>query len=89
MWTHIVKFQIVPKDGGYGIMILAFQSRYFVFGYPLTVPDLQNINKYHALHPKYVDTGAATTNLGNNHKESITMGINPFFREFENGESAE
>ena len=76
MWTHKVKFQIVPKDGGYGIMILAFQSRYFVFGYPLTVPDLQNINKYHALHPKYVDTDVATNILGHTNKETITTGRN-------------
>ena len=49
-------------------MILALQSQEFVFGYPLTFPNLQTINEYCALHPKYVDTDAATAILVHNHK---------------------
>ena len=63
-------------------MILAFRSREFGFGYTLTVPYLQTINEYRALHPKYVDTDAETTILGHTHKETITMGRNPFFQYF-------
>ena len=51
MWTHKGKCWIVPKDKWYGIM----KSR-FVFVYPLTVPYLQTIIGYRALHPKYVAT---------------------------------
>ena len=89
MWTHKVKCRIVPKDKGYVIMISAFRYWDFVFGYPLTVPYLQNINKYRTLHPKYVDTDAAINILGNNHKEPITMGRNPFCQEFEYVEISE
>ena len=59
-------------------MILALQSQEFGFGYPLTFPNLQTINEYCALQPKYVDTDAATTIQGHNYKEPITMGINTF-----------
>ena len=68
-------------------MIQAFQSLDFGFGYPLTVRDFQNFNKYCAIHPKYVDTDVGTTILGHNHKEPITMVINPFLQEFEYGAS--
>ena len=68
MWTHKGKCQIVPKEEGYGIMILAFQPRQFGFGYPLTAPDIQNITEYHAFHPKYVDTYTETIILGHTHK---------------------
>ena len=68
-------------------MISALQSREFIFGYPLTVPDLQTINYYFALHPKYFDIDALTNILGHNHKEPITMVINPFLQEFEYGAS--
>ena len=88
MWNHKVKCLIVPKDEGYGIIISAFQSREFVFGYPLTVPYIQTINEYHALHPKYVNADASTTILGYNHKEPNKMGIHNFCQEFEYGTSA-
>ena len=68
MWTHKGKYQIVPKDEGYGIMISAFQSREFGFGYPITVPDLQTINECHSILPKYFDTDAATNILGHTQK---------------------
>ena len=70
-------------------MILAFQSQEFGFGYSLTVPDLQNINEYHALHPQYVDTDAATTILSHTHKEPINMGRHIFCQDFEYSTSDE
>ena len=78
MWTHKGRCWLVPKDEGYGIMILAFQSREFIFGYPLTVPDLQTMIEYQSIHPIYVDTDKLTTILGNTHKVPITMGRYPF-----------
>ena len=78
MWTHKVRCLLVQKDEGYGIMISAFQSREFVFWYPLTVPDLQTINEYQSTHPIYVDTDKLTNILGNTHKVPITMGRYPF-----------
>ena len=89
MRTQKYKYWIVLKYEGCGIMISALQYREFGFGYPLTVPDLQKINEYCDLQPKYVDTEAATTILGHTHKEPITMGRNTFFRDFEYGTSAE
>ena len=68
MRTHKVKCWIVPKYEGYSIIISALQSQYFGFGYPLTVPYLQTMNEYHALHPKYVDTYSGTTILGYTNK---------------------
>ena len=88
MWTNKGKCRLVPKDEGYGIMISAFQSQEFVFGYPLTVPDLQTINEYHNIHPKYVDTDAENTILVHTQKEPTAMGINPFCQGFEYGTSA-
>ena len=82
MWTQKFKFWIVPKYKGYCIMILAVHSREFGFGYPLKVPDLQTINEYFPLHPKYVDTESKITILGKNHKEPIIMGRNPLCQEF-------
>ena len=63
MWTHKGKCQLFPKDEGYGIIIFDFRYRSFGFVYPLTSPDLQNINTYCALRPKYFDTDAETTIL--------------------------
>ena len=83
MWTHKGKCRLLTKDNGCGIMILAFQSQYFGFGYPLTVPDLQTFNEYCVLHPKYVDTDSGTTIMGHTHKGPITMVINIFFQDFE------
>ena len=76
--THKGKLWLVPKDQEYGVMISAFQSQDFGFGHILTVPDIQTINKYITLQHKYVDTYAAKTIMGHTHKETITMGINPF-----------
>ena len=56
MWTHKGKCRLVPKDEGYGIMILAFQYGEFGFGYPLTVPNSQIVNSYHSLQSEYIDT---------------------------------
>ena len=78
MWNHKGKCRIVPKDEVYVIMTLNFQSREFCFKYPLIVADLQTINEYQDIYPKYVDTDVATTILGHTHKEPITMGRNPF-----------
>ena len=89
LWNYKGKCQLVPKDEGYGIIILAFQYQEFVFGYPLTITYLQTINEYCTIHPKYVDTEAETTILGHNHKEPITMGSNNFYQNFEYGAIAE
>ena len=70
-------------------MILAFRSLGFGFRYPLTVPYLQTITEYFTLRKKYVDTDAATTILGNTHKQPITIGGNPFCQKFECGKSSE
>ena len=78
MWTHRVRCWLVPKDDRHSIMISAFQSREFVFGYTLTVPDLQIINEYRALHPKYVDTDTSTAILGHTNKGPITTERNNF-----------
>ena len=78
MWNHKVKYQIVPNDLAYGIIISAFQYQYFGFGSPLTVLNLQTIKKYSAPHPKYVDIDTATTILGHNQWELNTMGGNYF-----------
>ena len=56
MWTHKVKFRIVPKDEEYGIMTLAFQSQEFGFGYPLTFTYLQTINEYCDIQTNYGNT---------------------------------
>ena len=56
MWTNKGKCRLVPKYKGYGIIILAYRSQNFGFEYPVTVPYLQTINYYNALHSKYVDT---------------------------------
>ena len=86
--TYKGKCRPVTKYKGYGIIISAFQSREFRFGYPLIVPCLQTINEYHNLHPKYVDTNAATNILRHNNNKLITMGRNPLCQEVEYGASA-
>ena len=68
LWTYKGKWWVVLKDEGYGIIILALQSKDFGFGYPLTVPDLQTIHKYCVFCPKYVGIYASTTILGYTHK---------------------
>ena len=68
MLTYKGKCWFVPKYEGYGIIISTLQFQEFGFGYPLTVSDLQTINEYHNIHPKYVDTDTATTILVNTHK---------------------
>ena len=78
IWTHKDDCRIVPKYEGYGIMILDFQSQEFVFLYPLTVPDIQTINAYRAIHPKYVDTNAATTTQKHAYNEPIATERNNF-----------
>ena len=82
MCTHKSKCCIVPKDNKHSIMISALKSWGFRFGYPLTVTYIQNVNEYHALHPKYVDTVTAIYILGHTHKEHITMERNPLWKDF-------
>ncbi len=41
---------IIAKDEGFGIMVSAFQSREFGFGFKLTSGDLKFINDYRASH---------------------------------------
>ncbi len=36
----------IPKGEGFGIMVSAFQSREFRFGFELTVDDLKVVNEY-------------------------------------------
>ena len=82
------KCQLVPKEEVYVVIISAFQSQEFGFGYPLTFTDIQTVYEYQTTHPIYVDTYAATAILLHNHKEPITIGRNPFWQEFEYGASA-
>ena len=58
MWKYKCKFCLVKKDEGSDIRISALQYQEFGFMYSLTVPYIQTINEYHALHPRYVDTNA-------------------------------
>ena len=44
MWNKKGKFWLVPKNEVCGIMVLAFQSKEFGFGYTLKIPELQTIN---------------------------------------------
>ena len=89
MWNHKGKFQLVTKDEGYGVMIFALQYQVFGFEYPSTVPDIQTIDEYTTIYPKYDDMDAATTILGNTCKAPINMGRNNFWQEFEYGASYE
>ena len=52
------------------------------------IPDIQKVKEYSDIHPNYIDTYAATTYLGQTCKETITMGRNPFCKEFEYGASS-
>ena len=83
MWTHKGKHRLVPKYEGYGVMILVFQYQVFSFRYTFTVPDLQTVNEYCALHPKYVHVYTETTILRKTRKEPITMWRNYFCKKFE------
>ena len=66
MWNHRDKWWILSKEKVYGVVILTFHSQVFGFGYPLIVSDLQNVNEYCNLYPKYVATDAENTILGHN-----------------------
>ena len=88
-WTYRGERRLHPKDEGYGVMISAFESREFGFGYPLTATDLQTVNEYRNRHRNYVDKEAANAILRRTTKMPITFASNPFCQQFEYGASAE
>ena len=89
IWTPKGKCRLVSKEVGYGIMISSLHYQEFGFRYQLKVTDVQTINKYCALHPKYVDTDVETTTLLHTNKEYITTGRNTLCQEFEYGRIAD
>jgi len=61
---------IIPKDEGFGIMVSAFQSREFGFGFALTLDNLKAVNEFRTLHrPNYTETESAIKILGNAKKK--------------------
>jgi len=50
-WIRVKgELPIIPKDEGFGIMVSAFQSREFGFGFKLTSDDQKVVNEYHSVH---------------------------------------
>ena len=75
---------IIPKDEGFGIMVSAFQSREFGFGFALTLDNLKAVNEFRTLHrPNYTETESAIKILGNAKKKDLSE--SPFVKYFEYG----
>jgi DNA-binding transcriptional regulator YhcF (GntR family) len=74
---------MTPKDEGLGVMISAFVSREFGFGYSLTLEDLAKVNEKR-LGQKYSDEDAAKKIRGNS-SNKIGLTESPFVVEFEYG----
>jgi hypothetical protein len=77
---------IVPKDDGCGIMISAFQSREFGFGFmDLTDDELRRVNEYRMRpeNTRYADEDAAKEATGSEEKKPLTG--HPFVEYFEYG----
>jgi hypothetical protein len=72
----------VPKDDGQGIMISAFQSREFGFGFDLTPYLLQEVN-FTTQGKTHDDSKAAISKRGNAAKQPLTS--TPFVIEFKYG----
>jgi hypothetical protein len=73
---------MIPKDEGLGIMISAFVSREFGFGFYILLEDLEKVNKKRE-GEKYSDEDAAKKVRGNSSKAPLTE--SPFVVEFEYG----
>ncbi len=72
---------VVPKDGGMGLMISAFQSRVFSFGLDLTKDDLAKVNQKRA--GRYCDKETAIDTRKSATKAALTT--SPFICEYEYG----
>jgi len=77
---------LVPKDDGQGLMISAFQSREFGFGYHLDEEQLAKVN-FGRRGEKYLDEEAAKKYKGNSLKGDLKE--SPFVFVFEYGASNE
>jgi hypothetical protein len=73
---------MIPKDEGLGVMISAFVSREFGFGFYILLEDLEKVNKKRE-GEKYSDEDAAKKVRGNSSKAPLTE--SPFVVEFEYG----
>jgi hypothetical protein len=73
---------MIPKDDGLGVMISAFVSREFGFGFFISVEDLAKVNKARE-NKQYSDGEAARKVRGNTRKGALTQ--SPFVVEFEYG----
>jgi hypothetical protein len=73
---------MIPKDEGLGVMISAFVSREFGFGFYLSPEDLEKVNRKRE-GTKYSDEDAAKKIRGNSSKAPLTE--SPFVVEFEYG----
>jgi hypothetical protein len=77
------KFKLTPKDDGSGLMVSAFVSRPFGFGFPLFDQELlEKVNKFRE-GKKYQDTLAALK--VNKKEEKLPLATDPFIRLFEYG----
>ena len=78
---------LIPKDEGIGVMISAFQSREFGFGYRTLLPsELKEINK-RRVGKSYLDVDAARKILGSHIKKPLKE--NPFCVFFDYGKNKE
>jgi hypothetical protein len=73
---------MIPKDEGLGVMISAFVSHEFGFGYAISLEDLEKVNKKRE-GTKYSDEKAAKKIRGNSSKAGLTE--SPLVVEFEYG----
>lgn len=89
VWQYEGRKRLLPKDEGMGVMVSAFQSREFGFGYHLTEEDLVIVNQYRRTHSTYVDADAANLINNSDQKKPLTLETNPFCLEFEYGATAE
>jgi hypothetical protein len=90
VWQYQGQKRLLPKDEGMGVMVSAFQSREFGFGYELREEDLEIVNAYRQTHNTYTDTAAAkVVNNNSDQKKPLTLDTNPFCLEFEYGSTAE
>ena len=77
---------LVPKDDGNGVMISAFVSREFGYGYELTAHCLQLINESRR-RQKYINEESAINKNGSNMKRQLLT--SPFVRQLEYGANKE
>ena len=73
---------MMPKDEGLGVMLSAFVSRKFGFGFYISLDDLEKVNKKRE-GAHYSDKDAAKKIRGNTMKAPLTE--SPFVVEFEYG----